>query len=80
MIVLERHDAARNMARYYCFTVERNLCGEWSLVRPWGRIGKPGRQTIAIDTTLDVAQAALHQKAQTKRRRGYQEHASDSPP
>jgi predicted DNA-binding WGR domain protein len=46
MIYLERRDIARNMARYYCLTVERNLFGEFSLVRTWGRIGYHGRQKI----------------------------------
>jgi WGR domain-containing protein len=42
MISLERHAAARNMARYYCLTVEKNFFGEWSLVCEWGRIGRSG--------------------------------------
>ena len=48
MMYLERRDIARNMARYYCLTVERNLFGEFSLVRTWGRIGCHGRQKIEI--------------------------------
>ena len=28
----------RNMARYYCLTVERNLFGEFALVGTWGRM------------------------------------------
>ncbi len=30
---LERHDASRNMARYYCLSVQPNLFGGWSLLR-----------------------------------------------
>jgi predicted DNA-binding WGR domain protein len=77
MMYLERRDIARNMARYYCLTVERNLFGEFSLVRTWGRIGCHGRQKIEIYNTLDAAQAALHRQAGKKYRRGYHEHTSD---
>jgi len=77
MISLERHDPTRNMARFYCLTVEGNLFGEFSLVRTWGRVGSPGRQKIEIYNTLDAAQPALHRKAQKKRRRRYHEHTNN---
>ena len=48
MISLERHNSARRMHRYYRLTVERNLFGEWSLVREWGRIGQPGLRMIDL--------------------------------
>ena len=72
MIYLERHDAARNIARYYCLTVERNLFGEWSLMREWGRIGRAGRTHADLYDTHEAAQLALNVKLQEKCRREYQ--------
>lgn len=71
MIYLERHDAARNMARFYCLTVERNLFGEFSLVRTWGRIGKPSRSTIELHVTEQDAHTALAHLMRQKQRKGY---------
>jgi predicted DNA-binding WGR domain protein len=51
MISLERHNPARRMHRYYRLTVERNLFGEWSLVREWGRIGQPSWRMIDLHAT-----------------------------
>jgi predicted DNA-binding WGR domain protein len=71
MIYLERHDPARNLARYYCLTVESNLFGEFSLVRTWGRIGQPSRTKIELHATEQDAQAAMIRRAQQKQRKGY---------
>jgi len=71
MIYLERHDAAQNMARYYCLTVERNLFGEFSLVRTWGRIGKPSQTKIELHITEQDANAALARMVRQKRRKKY---------
>jgi predicted DNA-binding WGR domain protein len=70
-IYLERHQPARRMHRYYRLTVEPNLFGEWSLVREWGRIGKPGRSMIDLHVTEQDAWAAMQHKGHEKRRRGY---------
>jgi len=72
MIYLERHDTARNMARFYCLTVERNLFGGWSLVCDWGRIGRTRQTRIALYDTLQSAQEAYARKLREKQRRGYQ--------
>ena len=71
MIDLERHDPARNMARYYCFMVESNLFGEFSLVRTWGRIGRASHETIELYVTEQDAQAAMAYKVRQKQRKGY---------
>ena len=39
MLVLERRNAGRNMARFYVLAIEPTLFGEMALVREWGRIG-----------------------------------------
>jgi predicted DNA-binding WGR domain protein len=40
-INLLRIDEDSNMARFYKLDVQPTLFGEWSLVREWGRIGRP---------------------------------------
>jgi predicted DNA-binding WGR domain protein len=71
MIYLERHDATLNMARYYRLTVEKNLFGEFSLVRTWGRIGKRSQEKIELHITEQDAQVAVARKVQQKQRKGY---------
>lgn len=68
---LERRDAGRNMARFYCLSVEGSLFGDTALVREWGRIGTSGRRRL--DLFADVAQAehAMRRLATAKLRRGY---------
>jgi predicted DNA-binding WGR domain protein len=39
MIYLERHDPKKNLYRFYRLSLEKNLFGEWSLMREWGRLG-----------------------------------------
>jgi len=70
-IYLERHQPARRMHRYYRLSVEPNLLGEWSLVREWGRIGRPSRSMIDLHATEQDTRAAMQRKGQEKRRRGY---------
>ena len=43
VLVLERVDRSKNMARYYVLSVEPTLFAESSLVRRWGRMGGAGR-------------------------------------
>jgi predicted DNA-binding WGR domain protein len=51
--------------------VERNLFGEFSLVRTWGRLGKPSQEQIELHTTEQDTQAAMVRKVQQKQRKGY---------
>ena len=44
VLVLERVDRTKNMARYYVLSVEPTLFAESSLVRRWGRISGPGER------------------------------------
>ena len=48
VLVLERVDRTKNMARYYVLSVEPTLFAESSLVRCWGRIGGVGRTRIDL--------------------------------
>lgn len=40
MTTLYRFKPEANMARFYAFTIQPTLFGEWALVREWGRIGR----------------------------------------
>lgn len=72
-IVLRRIDPSRNMARFYCLTLQPTLFGEVSVIRAWGRIGTRGRTKIAPYSTEIAAEAAFSRLEKTKRGRGYRE-------
>ena len=68
---LQRIDPGRNMRRFYRLIVQRDLFGQASLVRVWGRIGSGGRQRIETHEDEGKAISALMAIAQAKRKRGY---------
>lgn len=70
-VVLERHDPARNMARFYVLRIEPSLFGDPTLIREWGRLGQRGRQRIDIHETEERAAQALESWLHRKQRRGY---------
>jgi predicted DNA-binding WGR domain protein len=72
MIYLERHDPTKNLYRFYRLSLEKNLFGEWSLMREWGRIGQASQGCIDLYDTLQAAQNAYARKLREKRKRGYQ--------
>jgi predicted DNA-binding WGR domain protein len=72
ILVLERVDRTKNMARYYVLSVEPTLFAESSLVRQWGRIGRVGRTRIDLYASPPLAQIALNTWLEKKQRRGYQ--------
>lgn len=69
---LRRIDPSRNMRRFYALSVQRNLFGEWVLLREWGRIGYSSRVKEMIFRTPGPALDALQKIARQKGRRGYQ--------
>ena len=72
VLVLERVDRSKNMARYYVLSVEPTLFAELSLVRRWGRIGGAERTRIDLHASPPHAQIALNTWLERKQRRGYQ--------
>jgi predicted DNA-binding WGR domain protein len=58
VLVLERVDRTKNMARY--MSVEPTLFAESSLVRRWGRIGSAWRTRIDLHASPPLAQIALN--------------------
>ena len=71
LVILDRHDPTRNMARFYVLSVEASLFGDATLVREWGRIGQPGRRRIEIHENEGRAVTSLERWLTRKRRRGY---------
>lgn len=71
LVVLDRHDSARNMSRFYVLSVEASLFGDATLVREWGRIGHTGRRLIEIHESEGRAVESLERWLIRKRRRGY---------
>lgn len=61
------------MARYYSFSIERDLFGGVLAVRRWGRIGTGGRQVSVPCPDGEAARVALAEVEVAKRRRGYVE-------
>jgi predicted DNA-binding WGR domain protein len=71
-LVLERHEAAQNMARFYVLSLEPTLFGDdIGLVREWGRLGQQGRRRVDLYADTAVATEALDTWLQRKVRRGY---------
>ena len=67
VLVLERVDRTKNMARYYVLSVEPTLFAESALVRRWGRIGGAGRTRIDLHASPPLAQIALNTWLERKR-------------
>lgn len=72
LLVLERRDPARNMARFYVLSIEPTLFGDVALVREWGRLGTQGRRRLDLFREHATASEALDTWLGRKVRRGYQ--------
>jgi predicted DNA-binding WGR domain protein len=68
---LEKHDPAKNQARFYNMVLLPNLFGEWTLYREWGRRGQGGKVRMEWFGSEDEAKSALITLETAKRRRGY---------
>ncbi|WP_208074031.1 WGR domain-containing protein [Bradyrhizobium barranii] len=56
--MLTRIDVRRNTARFYKLDIQPTLFDEWSLVREWGRISRPG--TVRAETLRTAEQPTWH--------------------
>jgi len=70
-VVLYRTDPARRIHRFYRLDVQRDLFGQWLLIREWGRIGCQGKTLSMPFETAGRAEAALARHQRRKERRGY---------
>ena len=71
-IYLVRHDAAKNMHRFYQLSVAQGLLGEWSLIREWGRVGSPGTVRKDWFETEEEAITARQTLYDAKQKKAYQ--------
>ena len=71
MLVLERRDESRNIARFYVLAIEPTLFGDSALVREWGRIGTWGRRRLDLYAAAEASAEALDAWLARKERRGY---------
>jgi predicted DNA-binding WGR domain protein len=71
LVILDRRDPGRNMARFYVLSIEQSLFRDATLVREWGRIGRPGRRRIEIHADEGKAVEALETWLRRKQRKGY---------
>ena len=58
-LVLDRCDPTCNMARYYVLSIEPSLFGDATLIREWGRIGRPGQRRVQLYENQSGAIEAL---------------------
>jgi predicted DNA-binding WGR domain protein len=59
------------MHRFYSLDAQRDLFGQWCLMREWRRIGSTGQVRSAPFPTPQEADAALNAQRRGKERRGY---------
>jgi predicted DNA-binding WGR domain protein len=59
------------MARFYRLDLQPDLFGEWTLIREWGRIGRPGQVKLISFSSPAEATAALERQRRLKEARGY---------
>jgi predicted DNA-binding WGR domain protein len=59
MLMLERRDTSRNMARFDVLAIEPTLFGDSALVREWDRLGSTGRRRLDLHANPDAAIEAL---------------------
>ena len=75
MLVLERRDDSRNMARFYVLAIEPTLFGDSALMREWGRVGSWGRRRLDLYADAKASGEALETWLRRKERRGYRRRA-----
>ena len=71
-VLLERHDPARNMARFYRIEISQDLFGGVVLIRNWGRSGRHGQERRQWFADLPDAQQEQQVWLRRKLRRGYE--------
>ena len=70
-LVLHRCDPSCNMARYSVLSLAPSLFGDATLIREWGRIGRPGQRRVELYESRSCAVEVFETWLQRKRRRGY---------
>jgi predicted DNA-binding WGR domain protein len=71
LLTIHHRDPSQNMARFYAVSLQGDLLDGWSVVREWGRIGRPGRVKTDLHDASTPAQTAAAGLAARKRSGGY---------
>ena len=71
MTRLIKIDPSKNQYRFYHLHVQPGLFGDISVVREWGRIGRPGTVRMDWFAHMREAEKRLEQKTLEKLNRGY---------
>ena len=71
MTTLYRIDPSRNVRRFYRLDIQRDLFGEWTMTREWGRIGRRGQLRAESFQSEQEAIEALKSQFLKKSKRGY---------
>lgn len=75
--VLYRIDPSKNMSRFYSISIQRDLFGDHTLMRNWGRIGSSGQMRIdSFDCEVSIQDACLR-ILRAKAGRGYRPSLED---
>lgn len=59
------------MARFYRIEIQKDLFGQTTVERTWGRIGGRGQSRINSYASTQSAEQAAYRLVQAKERRGY---------
>ncbi len=70
-ICIFRRDPSLNMARFYRVEIRKDLFGQTTVERTWGRIGGRGQSLLKSYPSTYCAEQAASRLVQTKERRGY---------
>jgi predicted DNA-binding WGR domain protein len=71
MMFMTRTDPARNMRRFCKVHIVPKLFGEWTVMREWGRLGRPGTLRTWTLPGEDEAEKVRARSISRKLRRGY---------
>lgn len=67
-----RHQRWETPVRYYTLVVQRNLFGQWELVRAWGGRGtRLGAVRVDPAASFDEASSLMDAESMRRERRGY---------
>ncbi len=70
-IHIRKINPACNMRRFYALSIERDLFGNYLLVRRWGRIGTKGRMRVETFRAMENAEQRFETWKAAKLARGY---------
>ncbi len=70
-ILFDRINPERNESRFYYLAWQRNLLGEWAVVRVYGRRGGQQRVLAEPFATLDAAWPTIRAHIRARLRHGY---------